>query len=113
MCEEIIVIIKWTSPTKHTIKILKHVDCTQNINSYIITVVQVTVLVLLNTDSFEDVESAECGGYEYPRQLGVPVEFLYLLLSLVNEEQLRGNALGSVRLSSGVLFNCQVPLDNL
>ena len=75
--------------------------------------VTVLVLVLLNTDSFEDVESAECGGYKHPGQLGVPVEFLYLLLSLVDEEQLRRNAFGSVRLSSGVLFNCQVPLDNL
>ena len=74
---------------------------------------QYSALVLLNTDSFEDVESAECGGYEYPGKLGVPVEFLYLLLSLVDEEQLRRNAFGSVRLSSGVLFNCQVPLYNL
>lgn len=118
MCEEnliILLFIKWTSQTKHTIT-LKHVHCTKDtsiLTQYNYGHAQVTVLVLLNTDSFENVESAKCGGYEYPGQLGVPVQFLYLFLSLVNEEQLRRNAFRSVRFSSGVLFNCQVPLYNL
>ena len=44
----------------------------------------------------------------------MPMEFFNLLLSLVDEEELRRNAFWSVcDISGGVLFNSQVPLNNL
>ncbi len=69
-----------------------------------------------DTDSSENVESCEGGGQQNARKLGVPVDLLHLLLTLVDEQQLRGNPRrdhapfffpGCVRLHG------EVPLDDL
>ena len=71
-----------------------------------------------DTDGPEHIEASEGSGDGDSRQLGMPVQLLYLLLALVNEKKLWESTshTGTHLLSQGVRvisFHSQVPLNHL
>lgn len=67
-----------------------------------------------NGYGFEDIKTVESGADDSPGDLGVPMDLLDILLTLMDKEQLRGDVLfartpGTISHLVIILFHCKVP----